>query len=1286
MFILSTLLSKNYYIILFSLFSKLINFADGINTENKFSLASTRNIGNYQPGSMWSHKGGSYNNNTRNSPYIGPRSYILKWSFPTSSSVYSSPAIDANGNVYFGAYDSKLYAVSPSGTLIWSYLTGGEVHSSPAIAYDGSILVGSYDSYFYSISPTGGLNWKYLTGGSILTSPTIGPDGTIYVSSDDSYFYALTPHGFLLWKYLTGGTAHSSAAVGADGTVYFGSHDSYVYALTSSGTYKWSFQAGSTGVSAGIALGSDGTLYFGGQDFNVYAITKDGALKWSYTTGGVIYNSAAIGHDGSVYVGSGDGYLYAFTSLGTVKWSYSTFNTVFSSPLVAADGTIYTCSENSNLYALSSSGTMLWKNLVSSAAFQSSPALAADGTLYVGSMGNELYAIYTSPPTIMPTTSNPTVIPSSQPSFRPTVSPSATPTFTTTIIPSITPSTLPSSTPIYPSVVPNANPSIAPTVTPSINPTIAPTITPSIVPTMTPSVTPSVIPTKNPSNAPSVTTPTLLPITIVASISSSSIPSLSPSMNPSVSPSIAPVASTPSKIPTKVPTKTPTRVPSKVPSFRPSLIPTTVAVTTVPSSTHSVRPSITPVVSSSSEPSSTPMYASAVPTIPSATGSGSASGTDNSSSADTTQLLLIIPPTLAVSFLIAALALAWHCHQRSKRDAEDEVSVDLGWRVKSHGHKIETISLAATDGFAPPIVERRPRQGSNTNSNSPTNSALLSSGSTELTSTPPMIGTSALDMVVPQVPWTELSSSITAAGVASEEELLVGEGSFGSVVRVIWKTRSRFFKASTEREVVVKILKLSALDSKGAAFEQACVRVRREAASMRGAEQHIFTDCIAKVYGVAQGAVPDSVGKILGIRAGTPCVGIVMRYEAGGDLAQYLHCKNRVFRELTLMQKLHILVGITKGIAELHGAGYVHGDIKPGNILLSSDVNPEVRLTDFGLAFMREDVLGNTNTQMFKSTLNLTKNEHARGTPTYSAPEMLFDPVESDDKTTIAKASRKTDVYALAILAWEVMTQKYPFSDIKSKEQLCWCVHQNQRPSLQELPHYTPPQIKNMISNCWSKNRSQRSSASQCYSIASWHYQQLTTTNFDIFFSHPWASKPFLAYVFEELSRRGYRVWYDQHEMGHDLKKSMVNGIKNCKVFLACVNSAYQSRENCMFELEEAKSIPGKIVVTVITEDEPLSWADERMTELCDFQSQMCVNISQHAALDWEAETDALPYRLAKLRKDLEPLMKVLSVNGCVPTFEPKAIENDNKSIGNTGLALLRSSAMIRNLLSMSDR
>ena len=67
----------------------------------------------------------------------------------TGGQVASSPAV-ANGIVYVGSYDDKLYALNAtSGTCVWTYTTEGTIVSSPAVA-NSIVYVGSYDHVFYA--------------------------------------------------------------------------------------------------------------------------------------------------------------------------------------------------------------------------------------------------------------------------------------------------------------------------------------------------------------------------------------------------------------------------------------------------------------------------------------------------------------------------------------------------------------------------------------------------------------------------------------------------------------------------------------------------------------------------------------------------------------------------------------------------------------------------------------------------------------------------------------------------------------------------------------------------------------------------------------------------------------------------------------------------------------------------------------------------------------------------------------------------------------------------------
>jgi outer membrane protein assembly factor BamB len=284
---------------------------------------------------------------TGRSPYSGPEVPELKWTFTTDGSVSSSPAIGADGTIYVGSCDNKLYAINPNGSQKWSFTTGDIITSSPAIGADGTIYVGSWDKKLYAINPDGSQKWSFatggpLTGGEIFFSPAIGADGTIYVEPVDVYLYAMNPDGSQKWSFttgdwITGGSPYTSLAIDADGTIYAGAVDANLYAIRPSGSLKWSFATEDT-ISSSPAIGADGTIYVGSYDSKLYAINPDGSLKWSFTTGNMVMSSPAIGADGTIYVGSEDNKLYAITE-GKEEYDLAISSTPGGSVFAPGEGT-----------------------------------------------------------------------------------------------------------------------------------------------------------------------------------------------------------------------------------------------------------------------------------------------------------------------------------------------------------------------------------------------------------------------------------------------------------------------------------------------------------------------------------------------------------------------------------------------------------------------------------------------------------------------------------------------------------------------------------------------------------------------------------------------------------------------------------------------------------------------------------------------------------------------------------------------------------------------------------
>lgn len=385
----------------------------------------------------------------------------------------------------------------------------------------------------------------------------------------------------------------------------------------------------------------------------------------------------------------------------------------------------------------------------------------------------------------------------------------------------------------------------------------------------------------------------------------------------------------------------------------------------------------------------------------------------------------------------------------------------------------------------------------------------------------------------------------------------IGGGTFGSVYRAKWCNS----KTNISKDVAIKILH----NSLGSAYSSASQKLEEEMLFIRRAEKLLDSDeDTMKVYGLVNGPLTEELAEAFNAGVGTKLVGMVMRYEPGGDLASYIK------RTLSMSEKLHVLTGISSALTNLHSANIVHGDMKPANILLSGTMEPRVRLADFGVAMLRT-----TETDTEHSVdASLAQTQNARGTPITSAPEMMFDVASqlSDNPTNviIARPSRKTDIYAFGVLAWEILAQSQPFPNITVNEFLSIEVHKGTRPELANLPADTPSEIQNMIVSCWSPVRVDRPTAAQCYAICSPLYESMIDQTYDIFLSHTWSSKPFVANIFTYLKKTVYRVWYDVHDMGHNLKEFMRNGVANSTVFLLCISLEYQISENCMFEMNEA--------------------------------------------------------------------------------------------------------------------
>lgn len=131
---------------------------------------------------------------------------------------------------------------------------------------------------------------------------------------------------------------------------------------------------------------------------------------------------------------------------------------------------------------------------------------------------------------------------------------------------------------------------------------------------------------------------------------------------------------------------------------------------------------------------------------------------------------------------------------------------------------------------------------------------------------------------------------------------------------------------------------------------------------------------------------------------------LVMEYVAGRPLDEIMS-EDGPFdhaRVIRLMRQ------IAAGLSEAHRLGFVHRDLKPGNVLVTQTADGEVaKILDFGLVGLME-----------AEGPALTETGVTMGTPQYMAPEQTLD----------ARVGPSADLYALGVTAFHMLTGDVPFS------------------------------------------------------------------------------------------------------------------------------------------------------------------------------------------------------------------------------------------------------------------
>lgn len=171
---------------------------------------------------------------------------------------------------------------------------------------------------------------------------------------------------------------------------------------------------------------------------------------------------------------------------------------------------------------------------------------------------------------------------------------------------------------------------------------------------------------------------------------------------------------------------------------------------------------------------------------------------------------------------------------------------------------------------------------------------------------------------------------------------------------------------------------------------------------------------------------------------------IVMEYVESKSLKDLLITRG----SFSTLEACDIIYQLADALMHAHEHGVIHRDIKPQNVMMQYDGG--VKLLDFGIATISD-------------APNITQKDMVVGSVHYMAPEMLKG----------KGASPRSDIYALGITFFELLTGKQPFTD-SSPVNIAMKQIEEPLPSVRKLNSDVSPKIEKIINKACAKNPDNR--------------------------------------------------------------------------------------------------------------------------------------------------------------------------------------------------------------------
>ncbi|MCK8617261.1 Stk1 family PASTA domain-containing Ser/Thr kinase [Fructobacillus sp. M158] len=242
---------------------------------------------------------------------------------------------------------------------------------------------------------------------------------------------------------------------------------------------------------------------------------------------------------------------------------------------------------------------------------------------------------------------------------------------------------------------------------------------------------------------------------------------------------------------------------------------------------------------------------------------------------------------------------------------------------------------------------------------------------------------------------------------------LLGEGGMASVYQA--------YDTYLKRDVTLKMIRFDIKDQ-----PEALQRFQKEAK----AATTLVNDHIVQLYDAGEAD-------------GNPY--LVMEYVAGMDLKSYI----KEHFPIPYQEVVDIMEQILAAVSAAHKAGIIHRDLKPQNILI--DDKGQVKITDFGIA-LAQNKFGQPRTK-----------EPVIGSIHYLAPEV----------TRGQSASEKSDIYALGVILYEMLTNQVPYQG-DTADRIAYQHAEEPMPFVKDFDPQIPQPLENVILRATTKDAKDR--------------------------------------------------------------------------------------------------------------------------------------------------------------------------------------------------------------------